>query len=129
MPGVYFTTTEFFDDAKSAASDRGMPGIRALALPADKYYVARSNKQEVQQIVDMFFDRMIDGLTKPPTAEEAHPSQAQKMLESENIKVTGKDYVDASQKLNDLFLESRWADGLPVVPPTPDLVKAMEAGT
>jgi hypothetical protein len=129
MPGVYFTTTEFFDDAKSAAFDRGMPGIRALALPADKYYVARSNKQEVQQIVDMFFDRMIDDLVKPLTAEEAHPVQVQKLLENANIKVQGKDLIDASQQLNDLFLENRWADGLPVVPPTPELVKAMEAGT
>ncbi|HXX46096.1 MAG TPA: UGSC family (seleno)protein [Candidatus Acidoferrales bacterium] len=129
MPGVYFTTTEFLDDAKSAASDRGMPGIRMLALPADKYYVARSNKQEVQEIVNQFFDRMVDDLTRPLTAEEAHPSQARKLLENANIKVTGKDYVDAAQKVNDLFLDSRWADGLPIVPPTPELVKAMEAGT
>jgi len=129
MPGVYFTTTEFLDDAKSAAFDRGMPGIRTLALPADKYYVARSNKQEVQEIVNQFFDRMIADLTTPLTAEEAHPSQAQKLLESANIKVTGKNYVDAAQNLNDLFLDSRWADGLPIVPPTPELVKAMEAGT
>ncbi len=129
MPGVYFTTTEFLDDAKSAATDRGMPGIRTHALPADKYYVARSNKQEVQQIVDQFFDKMVDDLTRPLTAQEAHPSQVQKLLESANIKVTGKDFVDASEKVNDLFLDNRWADGLPIVPPTPELVKAMEAGT
>ncbi len=129
MPGVYFTTTEFLDDAKSAATDRGMPGIRALALPADKYYVARSNKQEVQQIVEQFFDKMVDDLTRPLTAAEAHPSQAQKMLETANIEVTGKDFPDASGKVNDLFLDNRWSDGLPIVPPTPELVKAMEAGT
>ncbi|MGB9070442.1 MAG: UGSC family (seleno)protein [Candidatus Acidiferrales bacterium] len=129
MPGVYFTTTEFLDDAKSAATDRGMPGIRTLALPADKYYVARSNKQEVQQIVDQFFDRLVDDLTRTLTAEERHPSQVQKMFENADIKVTGKDLLDASEKLNALFLDNRWADGLPVIPPTPELVKAMEAGT
>ena len=106
-----------------------MPGIRTLALPADKYYVARGNKQEVQPIVDQFFGKMVDNLTRPLTAEEAHPSQVQKLLENANIKVTGKDYVDAAQKVNELFLDSRWADGLPIVPPTPELVKAMEAGT
>jgi hypothetical protein len=129
MPGVYFTTTEFLDDAKSAAADRGMPGIRALALPADKYYVARSNKQEVQQIVDQFFDRMVDDLTRPLTAEEAKPSQAQLLHESANIEVTGKDLLDAAEKVNEMFLDNRWADGLPIVAPTPELVKAMEAGT
>ena len=129
MPGAYFTTTEFLDDAKSAATDRGMPGIRTLALPADKYYVARASKQEVQPIVDAFFDKMVDDLTRPLTAEEAKPSQVQKLLESANIKVTGKDFLDASQKVNEMFLENHWADGLPIVPPTPQLVKAMEAGT
>jgi hypothetical protein len=129
MPGVYFTTTEFLDDAKSAAKDRGMPGIRTLALPANKYYVARGNKQEAQPIADAFFDKMVDDLTRPLTPEEAKPSQAQKLSEDANIKVTGKDFLDASEKVNELFLENRWADGLPIVPPTPELVKAMEAGT
>ena len=129
MPGVYFTTTEFLDDAKSAAKDRGMPGIRTIALPADKYYVARGNKQEVQPIVDAYFDKMVEDLTRPLTAEEAKPSQIQLLHENANIKVTGKDLIDASQKVNEMFLDSRWADGLPIVPPTPELVKAMEAGT
>ena len=129
MPGVYFTTTEFLDDAKSAAKDRGMPGVRTLALPANKYYVARGNKQEVQPIAEAFFDKMVDDLTRPLTPEEARPSQAQKLHEDANVKVTGKDFLDASGKVNALFLENRWADGLPIVPPTPELVKAMEAGT
>jgi hypothetical protein len=129
MPGVYYTTTEFLDDAKSAAKDRGMPGIRTLALPADKYYVGRANKEELQPIADAFFDKMVLALTVPLTADEAKPSQAQQLHENANIKVSGKDFVDASEKLNALFLDNRWADGLPIVPPTPELVKAMEAGT
>jgi hypothetical protein len=128
MPGVYFTTTEFLDDAKSAARDRGMPGIRMLALPADKYYVGRASKQQLQPIADAFFDKMVDALTRPLTAEEAKPSQAQQLHEDANIKVTGRDFLDASEKVNDLFLSNHWADGLPIVPPTPELVKAMEAG-
>jgi len=129
MPGVYFTTTEFLDDAKSAARDRGMPNIRALALPADKYYVARGDKARLQPIADAFFGQMVDDLTRPLTPEEAHPQQVQKENENTNIKVTGTSYEDAYQKVNEMFIDSRWADGLPVVPPTPDLVKAMEAGT
>jgi hypothetical protein len=129
MPGVYFTTTEFLDDAKSASADRGMPGIRMLALPADKYYVARSNKQEVQEIANQFFSQMVDDLTRPLTAGEAHPPQAQMLKEEANLKVTGKDYVEAAENVNQLFLDSHWADGLPIVPPTPELVKAMEAAT
>ena len=109
MPGVYFTTTEFLDDAKSAAKDRGMPGIRTLALPADKYYVARGSKEVLQPIADQFFDKMVDDLTRPLTAEEAKPSQVQLLHENANIKVTGKDFVEASQKVNEMFIDSRWA--------------------
>jgi hypothetical protein len=106
-----------------------MPGIRTLALPADKYYVGRANAQELQPIADAFFDKMVDALTRPLTPDEAKPSQTQLLHEDANIKVTGKDLLDASQKVNDLFLDNRWADGLPIVPPTPELVGAMEAGT
>jgi hypothetical protein len=129
MPGVYFTTTEFLDDAKSAAKDRGMPGIRMIALPADKYYRARATDAELQPIAAAAFDQMVDDLVRPLTAEEAKPSQVQKQHENSNIKVTGTDYEDAYQNVNDLFLDSHWADGLPIVPPTPALVKAMLAAT
>src|SRR5208282_932625 len=129
MPGVYFTTTEFLDDAKSAARDRGMPGIRMIALPADKYYRARATHEELQPIAAAAFDQMVDDLVRPLTAEEARPSQVQKQHENSNIKVEGNDYQDAYEKVNDLFLDSRWADGLPIVPPTPELVKAMLAAT
>ncbi len=129
MPGVYFTTTEFLDDAKSAAKDRGMPGIRMIALPADKYYRARATRQELQPIANAVFDQMVDDLVRPLSAEEAKPSQILKQKENTNIKITGKDYQEAYQNVNDLFLDSRWADGLPIVPPTPELVKAMLAAT
>jgi hypothetical protein len=129
MPGVYFTTTEFLDDAKSAAKDRGMPGIRMIALPADKYYRARATQQELQPIATAVLDQMVDDLVRPLTAEEARPSQIEKQKENTNIKVTGTDYQDAYQKVNDLFLDSHWADGLPIVPPTPALVKEMLAAT
>jgi hypothetical protein len=88
MPGVYFTTTEFLDDAKSAAKDRGMPGIRMLALPADKYYVARGSKDVLEPIADQFFLKMVDDLSRPLTPEEAHPEQAQKKEENTPIQVT-----------------------------------------
>ena len=119
MPGVYFTTTEFLEDAKSAAKDRGMPGIRMIALPADKYYRARATHEELQPVASAVIDQMVDDLVRPLTAEETKPSQVQKQKENDNITVKGSDYQDAYQKVNDLFLDSHWADGLPIVPPSP----------
>jgi len=47
MPGIYFMTSEFLSDAKSPARDRGMPGIRIVTLPADKYDCARSQAGKI----------------------------------------------------------------------------------
>src|ERR1700734_479917 len=98
MPGLYFTTTEFLEDAKSAAKDRGMPGIRMIALPADTYYRSRASQEELEPIAAKALPEIVDDLTRPLTAEEAKPSQVQKELEDANIKVTGKDYQDAYEK-------------------------------
>ncbi len=129
MPGVYITTTEFLNDAKSAARDRGMPGIRTIALPADKYYRARASNQELEPIASAVIRELVDDEVRPLTAAEAKPPQTLRMSEAANIKVTGEDYQDAAEKVNELFLSNHWADGLPVIPPTPKLVKAMLAGT
>jgi hypothetical protein len=129
MPGVYFITSEFLEDAKSAAKDRGMPGIRVLTLPAEKYYRARSSKEEAQPLALGCFDSMIDALTRPLTPEEARPSPIETQRENFNIQARGEDFEDACEKINQVFLANHWADGLPIVPPTPKLVKAMLAGT
>ncbi|HXX71468.1 MAG TPA: UGSC family (seleno)protein [Candidatus Acidoferrum sp.] len=129
MPGVYLTTTEFLDDAKSAAKDRGMPGLRMVALPANTYYRARASKEELMPIATKAFPAIADDLIRPLTAGEAHPRQAEKQSEAAHIKVTGRDYPEAYQKVNDLFLDNHWSDGLPIVPPTVKLVNAMLAAT
>jgi len=106
-----------------------MPGLRVLALPADRYYLARDSKQELEPLAHGCFNRVIGALTNPLTPEEAKPSPIQKQREDNIIHVTGKDFLDAFEKTNELFLANHWADGLPIVPPAPELVKAMLAGT
>jgi len=129
MPGVYFATSEFIHDAQSAARDNGMPGIRVVTLPADQYYRARSSKEEAQPLATGAFDAMIDALTRPLTGEEAKPAPIPKQCEDAAIQVSGESFLGAFEKVNELFLANRWADGLPVVPPARDLVKSMLAGT
>lgn len=122
-------TTEFLDDAKSAALDRGMPGLRAVGLSSDTYYRARASKDDLQPIVAAKVADIVDALTRPLTADEAHPTQVTGARQADNIRVGGKNFLDAQENLNQLFLENHWADGLPIVSPTPELVKAMLGGT
>jgi hypothetical protein len=106
-----------------------MPGIRMIALPADKYYRARASTQDAEPLASAVFQQLVDDEVRPLSAAEAKPAQAQPKSEAANIKVTGADYQDAAEKVNELFLSNHWADGLPIIPPTPKLVKAMLAGT
>ncbi len=129
MPGVYFITSEFLSDAKSAAKDVGMPGIRIVALPAGQYYRARSSKEEAEPLAARCFDSTIDALTRPLAPEEARPSPIERQREDGTIRVSAADFPSALEKLNELFLANHWADGLPIVPPTRELVGRMLAAT
>jgi hypothetical protein len=128
-PGVYITTDEFLDNATSASKDVGMPAVRKVALPAATYYRARGSIGEVRPIAQAYIDKIIDALLRPAAEEEENPKPLKKEMQDQPITVTGKDYRDAEAKVNRVFLDNRWADGLPVVPPTDEAVKEMLAGT
>ena len=70
-------------------------------------------------------EKVVDGLTK------WKPRYTQKgIVEPEaNIGVEGKNYPAAIQRMNDLFLRNRWADGLPLTPGTKERVKWILSGT
>jgi hypothetical protein len=72
---------------------------------------------------------MIDALTRPLTPDEAKPAPIEKQREDGSLQMTGETFLGAFEKVNELFLANRWADGLPIVPPTRELVEAMLAGT
>ncbi len=70
-------------------------------------------------------EKIVDGLTKwkPKVTKKG-------VVEPEpNIAVKGKNYEEAVQNMNDLFLRNHWSDGLPLMPATDDRVKWILSGT
>jgi len=117
-------------DAKSAASDWGMPGLRMVSLPSDKWYRLRITLDELRPVAAEAFDTIVDILTRPLTPEEASPQgQIAEEVGPAEITVTAESYPAAVEKFNELFLENHWGDGLPLVPPTAERVKWMLTGT
>jgi hypothetical protein len=47
----------------------------------------------------------------------------------DRIFVRGNSYADTLENMNKLFLDRHWSDGLPLVPPTEEAVRAMLTGT
>jgi hypothetical protein len=123
------TTDEFLSDAMSSAHDNGMPPMRAVALPASTYYRGRGSLEDVRPVAAAALDEMIAALTRPLTAEEENPPLEEVKAQVPTVSVTGEDYADAAEKVNRLFLENRWADGLPILPPTEKAVRLMLQAT
>ena len=127
VPTVYFTTSQFNENAHLSAEDNGVPKMRIIALPADKYYSQRLTKERVKPVAAAAFDPMIEALTRPLTADEANPKP--KVTKRENVKVTGASEAAALENFNELFSKNHWSDGLPLVAPIPERVKWMLSGT
>jgi len=128
VPGVLLVSSQFLNDAKSAAGDWAMPGIRIVTIPSEKWYRFRGTVEQVRPLAEAALEPIIKALTTPLTPQEAKPRQqtSQPLLP---IKVTDVDYGDALERLNELLLKNHMADGLPVVPATRKAVDAMLKGT
>jgi hypothetical protein len=127
-PGLFFATEKFMKDARSAAADWAMPGLRILAVPSREWYTYRRTVEEIRPVVATLLAAIVDGLTRPLTEEEAKPKQ-RKAETYPPIKVSAESYEAAIEKFNEVFLEDHMGDGLPLLPPTRERVQWMLSGT
>ena len=119
-PMVVLTNQGFATDARSAASSKGMRGIRVIpeTVPCE------SNVQEqIETGVSAVMDEIITALTKPLTAEEKSP----KPMKAE--KPSGIIFKGNLEEVNRFFYQRGWTDGLPIIPPTEEAVVEMLTGT
>ena len=127
-PGVFIAYSTFFDDAKRAAEDNGMPTVRIVKVPSSKWYSARATVEKIRPHVEDVFDEIVRALLEPLTEEERRPGRS---FEGglERLRIEGESLGAVLEKFNDLFLENKWGDGLPLLPPTEERFKWMMKGT
>ncbi len=104
-----------------------MPKARIVTVKASDYYRLRGTDEEIKPIAAAIIDALIDGLKRPLTPEEASTARKKEMLDP--ITVHAANYELAVQKFNQVFLDNKWGDGLPLVPPTEEAVQAMLRAT
>jgi hypothetical protein len=126
-PGVYVCTDNFAPDAISAAEDVGMPNGRIITVAAEDYYRLRSSADSVKPVASALIDGLVDALTRPLSAQEKSTEPEKEKLGPITVNADG--YELATEEVNRIFLENRWADGLPLVPPTEEAVQTMLKGT
>jgi hypothetical protein len=129
-PGVFITCDTFADDAASASRDNAMPGIRRSIIKSSEFYKLRGDVKTIRPLVEAAFDDLINAITTPLTDEEADTAQEIKDDDGPaEITVTAESFLAAIEELNQRFVEKRWSDGLPLIPPTAERVKWMLSGT
>ena len=118
-PVVLLANKGFVTDAQSAASGKGMPGIRVVGTTVPCESTVRA---DIDAGVVGAMQEIIEGLTKPLTAEEKSPKP--NTAKPPRIAFKGN-----YEEVNRHFYGKGWTDGLPIVPPTEKAVAEMLAGT
>jgi hypothetical protein len=116
---VLLANKGFVTDAQSAASSKGMPGIRIVG---ESVACESTVKAEIEEGIAAAMKDVIEALTKPLSPEEKSPKQQ-----------TGKTprvaFKGSLQEVNRFYYSKGWTDGLPIIPPTDAAVAEMMTGT
>jgi len=90
-----------------------------LEFPTEMF-LATGDLSSIQENID----KLVYGLTKWKSAIEEKAA-----VIPSKITVEGKDYQEATTKMNYLFLRNQWGDGLPILPATTEYVDWVLTGT
>ena len=128
-PGVFVITGVADWNARISAKDNGMPSLRIVKIPSINYFPNRRNVEEVKPAAELAIDDIIEALTKPLTEEEKNPKQGLEHEDPASVEVKAGSYNAAIKQFNQLYLDNKWGDGLPLIPPTKEAVREMLTGT
>jgi hypothetical protein len=116
---VLLANNGFVTDAHSAASSKGMPGIRIVG---ESVACESTIQSEIQEGVAAAMKDVIEGLTIPLSPEEKSPKQ-------QTGKTARVAFKGNLQDVNRFYYRKGWTDGLPIIPPTEEAVAEMMTGT
>jgi hypothetical protein len=128
-PGIVIIGSHLVLNAKSSAYSQGMPAVRMVTVPSSEYYPNRVSVERLRPVAEKTIDAIIDALTRPLAPEEINPRIEIREEVSGQVNITAENYEQAYEKFNQVYLDNHWGDGLPLVPPTPEAVQMMLAGT
>ncbi len=126
-PGATFSVDSLVRQRKCLAEVNGMPTLRVIPIPAMSYLKAKTNPELMNSVASAVFESTVKALTEPLTKAEQNPVPFS--YDYSPKKFTGSSYAEANEKFQQYCSANFMNDGLPVVPPTREAVKAMLAGT
>jgi hypothetical protein len=128
IPSIALVLSEFYEQETEKALHEGMPGIRTQWVLGPVW--AKTREQLRKDVIEgnnpisgrPVMQEIVEKFTKPLTAEEKRTGEI--------IRDRGPEtYTGTAEELNQLFLEKRFTDFLPIVLPTAERVNDMLKGT
>jgi hypothetical protein len=119
-PAVVLINEGFAFDAQSAASGKGMPGVRVVR---ERVPCECTVPERISSGVRACIDDLVLALTRPLSPDERSP--APPAVDG----ARGVVFAGDLQEVQRFFYRRGWTDGLPVIPPTEQAVREMLAGT
>jgi hypothetical protein len=116
IPAVTIAGPTFVQQVYSTAVNNGVPAPRAATYPGA--FAAHTREELLQNTRDVLWPQLLDGLTRPITPEEIAELGKAAVGGPKDVVFTG-----TISQVNQLFVENRWSDGLPIIPPTVDRVE------
>ncbi|MFQ5872982.1 MAG: hypothetical protein ACE5JL_04180 [Dehalococcoidia bacterium] len=91
-------------------------------------WTAQAFVEDARRSAENFGVPSLTMATMPLPFTNQNPERVKAMVDP-LLTFEGDDQLDALETMNRQFLEWKWSDGLPLVPPTPDRVEGMLGGT
>ena len=126
-PGVAITIDDQLPQRKRLARSNGLPTVRIITVPAEKFFTFEGLKEKARPIAAAALDSIISALTDPLTeAEKSPPAHS---YDYGPICFKSDSYEKACEEFQQYWVDNELGDGLPVVPPTRQAVEWMLSGT
>jgi hypothetical protein len=116
VPGVYVVDEPFRADVQISCDKEGMGGLRRVVVP---HPCGDVTDTELPAIMG----RLVAALTSPLTDEEKSPRKKEVRQQARTV------FKGTLDEVQTFFYKSGWSDGLPILPPTEEAVRAMLKGT
>jgi len=124
IPTVSWVASGFTHDALRSAQNFGVPSLAVAGVPLP---FTNQMPNDIKEMVDASMDQVIRGLTEPPETM-LMPGEGFTTVSDPVLAFEGSDLLEAMEVMNRRFLEWKWSDGFPLVPPTPERVERMLRG-
>jgi len=115
IPSVMIAAPGFVDQAKYVSVSAGVPVQRVAVYPGA--FASHTQEELIRNTREILWPQIVEGLTKPIGANEI--AEAEKSLQTSENGIVFSGTLEETQSF---FEQQGWTDGLPITPPTQEIV-------